>query len=291
MITIITSIYKGDKYIQSYLENIVKCDNYTNCEHLLFNISHSNSDETNILIDNYSKKYNNINLISIQNDPGIYKIWNMGIKLSKYQYLLTSNIDDMIAKDFLTITFNYLENNPNIHLVATAVLPSNNINNYNFKNDNPWFISKKVNKTNEILKIKNNYYEYYNPNTLKKKFKNKKKNILNKNIWCKYLYFDMYDMVHVNKNNKIESYNIPHCCPVWRKSLNDKYGYFDEENYGTYADYEFWLRCMNHGNIFAFIPKVLVSYYNNTTSYSIRNKNDLLLNKIFYKYFKIFNRY
>ena len=251
MITIITSIYNGDKYINSYLENIVKCDNYKKCEHFLFNISHSNSDETNKLIDNFSKKNKNSNLISIQNDPGIYKIWNMGIKLSKYHYLLTSNLDDMIAKDFLTITFNYLEKNKDIDLVATAVSPNNNMNIYDLNNI-PWFLSKKVYKTKEILKINNYYYEYYNIYTKNKKLKNKRKNIFNKNIWCSYSYFDIYDMVHVN-NDKIESYNIPHCCPVWRKTLNDKYGYFDEDNYGTYADYEFWLRCMNNGNIFIII--------------------------------------
>ena len=96
-------------------------------------------------------------------------------------------------------------------------------------------------------------------------------------------------MVHID-NNKVSSHNIPHCCPVWRKSLHNIYGYFDENTFGPYADYEFWLRCMNNNTLFGFIPIITVIYYINQTSHNRRNKDEEKLNKIYYKYFRFSNR-
>lgn len=36
--------------------------------------------------------------------------------------------------------------------------------------------------------------------------------------------------------------NSPHCMPVWKKELHDKYGFFDT-SYKTASDGDFWLRC------------------------------------------------
>ena len=38
MITLITSLFRGDKFINFYLENITKCWDYRLCEHLIFKI-------------------------------------------------------------------------------------------------------------------------------------------------------------------------------------------------------------------------------------------------------------
>ena len=89
------------------------------------------------------------------------------------------------------------------------------------------------------------------------------------------------------KDNELYSHNIPHCCPVWRKSLHNKFGYFNEKEYGTYADYEFWLRCMDDSTLFGFIPIVSVIYYINPNSHGRRNANNNLLDKIYKKYYNI----
>ena len=43
--------------------------------------------------------------------------------------------------------------------------------------------------------------------------------------------------------------NSCHARPLWRKSLHNKYGYFDTL-YSTCSDFDFWLRCIQRGEKF-----------------------------------------
>jgi hypothetical protein len=61
-------------------------------------------------------------------------------------------------------------------------------------------------------------------------------------------------------DNPIKSRNIPHCCPVWRKTIHDHIGYFDEENYKHAADWEFWLRTAQNNFGFRHIDAPLAVY-------------------------------
>ena len=52
----------------------------------------------------------------------------------------------------------------------------------------------------------------------------------------------------VEKNQRIVG-----CCPMWRKSLHEKYGKFDDETYKGAADHDMWIRLMLGGEKFGFI--------------------------------------
>ena len=56
--------------------------------------------------------------------------------------------------------------------------------------------------------------------------------------------FGFFDLARLTQDNppKLAPHNMPHCTPVWRRSLHDRYGYFDEPRFGTYADWAFWLK-------------------------------------------------
>jgi glycosyltransferase involved in cell wall biosynthesis len=56
--------------------------------------------------------------------------------------------------------------------------------------------------------------------------------------------------------------NSPHCMPLWRKSLHDRFGYFDE-SYISAADGEFWLRCAFGGAIIELVNHPVGLYYEN----------------------------
>ena len=288
MITLITSVFKGDDFIKFYLENITKCNNYIKCEHLIFNIRKSNSENTINILNEYSHKYHNIRLINVNKDPGLYEIWNTGIKQAKYKYILSSNIDDIILDDYLNITYKYLENNPSINLVCSSVYVSNKKN--TISKDKIWFYTKPV-VNNNIKLLHNRKYDFYSKDKIKclNKIRDKKKYILRKNkVEAYYNYYDKYDLITL-KDNELYSHNLPHCCPVWRKALHNKFGYFNEKEYGTYADYEFWLRCMDDSTLFGFIPKPYIIYYINPTSHNIVNKNNHILENIYKKYYNINN--
>jgi hypothetical protein len=62
-------------------------------------------------------------------------------------------------------------------------------------------------------------------------------------------------------------HNSPHCLPVWRKSLHQKFGYFKPE-YPVAADYEMWLRALIGGAKFKMVQGLIGSYYRNPTGNS-----------------------
>jgi glycosyltransferase involved in cell wall biosynthesis len=61
--------------------------------------------------------------------------------------------------------------------------------------------------------------------------------------------------------------------PMWRKSLHDRYGYFDE-SYASAGDWEFWLR-VGRVEKFKKINKVLGLYYENPRGIEISHQNSL----------------
>ena len=286
MITIITSLFNAIEYIDFYLENIVKCKDYDKCEHLIFNILPSNNMYVNNVLKEYSNKYNTIKIFNVIKDIGLYNIWNIGIKKAKYDLLTTSNIDDIITYNFLTEHYNYMKQNPSINLVCSIPLISfNKIKNNEIKNYKvEWFNQKKLyfntyNKNNfNILtgtKVKNLYYEKYPDNInnylkIKSEFLSTESKLLS-NIWVSYDYFDKYDMIEISDTLDIKPNNIPHSCPVWRKKLHIKYGFFNEQKYKKYSDYEFWFRCLKNNELFGMINKNLYIYYDNKNSHNNRN--------------------
>lgn len=75
--------------------------------------------------------------------------------------------------------------------------------------------------------------------------------------------------------------NSPHCMPIWRKSIHDRFGYFDN-SYTSAGDGDMWLRAAIGGSKFFFLKKVIGSYYESDSTVS-RNKDKLyfLLNEVY----------
>jgi glycosyltransferase involved in cell wall biosynthesis len=67
--------------------------------------------------------------------------------------------------------------------------------------------------------------------------------------------------------------NPPHCMPMWRKSLHDKNGYF-EESYRSASDWEFWLRSAFAGTKMLKLDKQLGLYYFNPKGMSTNQENN-----------------
>jgi glycosyltransferase involved in cell wall biosynthesis len=55
---------------------------------------------------------------------------------------------------------------------------------------------------------------------------------------------------------------LPNNHPMWRKSMHQKYGYFDE-TFKIAGDWDMWLRSVKAGSIFLKIPQILSLYYEN----------------------------
>jgi hypothetical protein len=68
-------------------------------------------------------------------------------------------------------------------------------------------------------------------------------------------------------------HNSPHCMPMWKKEIHEKYGFFDN-SYISAGDGEMWLRIVLKGSNFLFLNKIVGSYYESDYSVS-RNKEKL----------------
>lgn len=68
-------------------------------------------------------------------------------------------------------------------------------------------------------------------------------------------------------------HNSPHCLPVWRKSIHERFGMFNTK-YFSAADYDMWFRVLEGGGKLGKMDEVVGLYYENPTSIS-RNKKTL----------------
>ena len=72
--------------------------------------------------------------------------------------------------------------------------------------------------------------------------------------------------------DNLKMVNMPHASPMWRKSLHDRAGNFDE-SFRSAGDWEMWLRAASKGIKFKKINDVLGLYYFNPTGISTNPEN------------------
>jgi len=74
-------------------------------------------------------------------------------------------------------------------------------------------------------------------------------------------FLEIYPYLPHSFNNLLKN-NSPHCMPLWRKNLHDRFGWFDEK-YKTAADGDFWLRCAFGGATIELVNHPVGLYYEN----------------------------
>jgi hypothetical protein len=90
------------------------------------------------------------------------------------------------------------------------------------------------------------------------------------------------DLFSYRSNSVIPS-NVFHCMPIWRRRAHEICGFFDEDRYGTYADWALWLQLLSHSHSTAsFLCQPLGVYLVAQSSHNrIYGKLDLYANNIF----------
>ena len=219
-ISIITSIYNGDEFIEAYLEDITRQTIFeNNCELILINANSPGNEEE--VIKKYLTKYpDNIIYKKLDKDPGIYGVWNLGVELATGEYITNANLDDRKRPDSLEKHAITLFSNKDVGLVYADMAITDAPNEM-------W-------ETNSSNGRQYNFPEFS---------------------------FDNLKMV-----------NMPHASPMWRKSLHDRAGNFDE-SFRSAGDWEMWLRAASKGIKFKKINDVLGLYYFNPTGISTNPEN------------------
>ncbi|NES86169.1 MAG: glycosyltransferase [Moorea sp. SIO1G6] len=232
-VSIITSVFKGDKYIEPFLKDITQQTVFAECELILVNPNSPGNEEP--VIKKYMTRYQNIIYIKLDEDPGLYEVWNMSIRLARGHYITNANLDDRRAPRHIEEHMRALDEHPDVDVVC-APLKVTMQPNETWDNNTAhavWYVG---------------FPEYFGT-----------EDFFQEKWWAE-----------GEEKGKIGSQNLPHCMPVWRKSVHEKNGYFDEIGYGASADWEFWLRCSTNGSKFMLLREPLGIYLEDPQSYNRR---------------------
>ncbi len=116
MITIITPVYNGEKFIEFCIKNVIE-QNCSDVEHII--IDGKSFDRTVDIIKNYAKKYKHIRWIS-EKDKGQSDAMNKGINLAKGEIISFLNVDDYYEPNVLNLVLKIFRKLP-----ANAILVGN----------------------------------------------------------------------------------------------------------------------------------------------------------------------
>ena len=95
-ISLITSVYKADDYIDQLMEDVTRQTIFEEkCEWIILNVDPPGEEYDEEVILKYAKMYpKNIIYKRLNEDPGIYDTWNMGIKMATGEFVTNVNCDD-----------------------------------------------------------------------------------------------------------------------------------------------------------------------------------------------------
>jgi hypothetical protein len=249
-ISFVTSIFKGSEFFKGFLENTAAAMLECNGEMILVDAA-SPSNDFEIykeFINKYPMLSNQIKYIKLNEDPGLYNCWSLGIENAKAAWVGNANLDDRRSPFQARKMLHVLTQNHEYKGAAAAIRATRARNTgwYEITDNEYWF---------------NNGFEQA----------------------------ITFDTLYI-KDDKglVKSQNVMHCMPIWHKSLHDKYGYFDEETYGTSADWAFWLKCTKAGEKFCLVPQVLSQYYINEQSHNrVNDPNGIKENRIVNDYLSV----
>tara|TARA_R110000824_G_scaffold49483_8_gene138803 strand:- start:20752 stop:22734 length:1983 start_codon:yes stop_codon:yes gene_type:complete len=221
-ISLITSVYKADEHIEQLMEDVTNQTVFNDkCEWVILNVNKKGDDFEEEVIMKYAEKYpNNIVYKRLEDDPGVYGVWNIGIEMSTGDYITNINCDDRRAQPGLEKQAKMLVANPDVDLVY-----------------NDSYIVEESNILWKDIKPGNQKYNFEN----------------------------------FSKESMLKG-NLPHNNPMWRKTIHEKNGYFNDK-YKSAGDWDFWLKCVFSGSKFLKHPETLGVYYFNPSGISTNPDN------------------
>ena len=80
--------------------------------------------------------------------------------------------------------------------------------------------------------------------------------------WGKIKQSPLFPCNNTNKWEDLTVNNNPHCMPVWKKSIHDRFGYFNTK-YKTAADSDMWIRAVKGGSKIKKINDIVGIYFDN----------------------------
>lgn len=221
-LTILVAMWKAGRFLQAKIDNLKRLEGFENCWVVLLNCQ--NHDRENEVYHDFVEENDNVLAIQYDNHVNLYPTWNDGIKATESDYIMNSNVDDMLHPTFANRCCGWLDSHQEYACVSTRVLVT-------YKPNQPdaskW-------EHDRIMPFKRYPHSSAGP------------------------------------------------CPVWRRSLHEKYGYFG--NYRVIGDARMWERWHAGKEQFGLIKEDLVLYYRYNRSLEMRfieDKSDPNFGKLY----------
>lgn len=118
MITIICSVYNGEKWLEDYL-NTVNCQYLEKFEIIIVD-ANSTDNSVEIINDHVFREDIANKLIKLPTRVNIYEAWNVAIKQARGEYVLNYNVDDRLLPNALSTYREMIKVNPDVDLFYTS---------------------------------------------------------------------------------------------------------------------------------------------------------------------------
>ncbi len=211
--SILVALYKAGEFLHAKLESLRRLVNFTDCEIIFLNCQ--NLDNESSIYQSFLE-FSNVREIYYNTHINLYPTWNDGIQTSSSEFILNSNVDDMMHPNYIHESCEYLDINKEVSILSSGVLVTNIPN----------------------------------------------------QIWPNWIHNSRMPMLTY-------PFSTAGPCPIWRRNLHDRYGYF--QNYRSIGDARMWERWYANGEKFGLIESDLVLYYFNPNSLERRRENGVSL--------------
>jgi hypothetical protein len=222
-------VYAGDEFIDGFLANCEALEGYEDCQHLLMRPASPGQESQQLL--SHVRRFPNTVYLNLEQDPGLYEVWNLGARLATGRYLSNANIDDRRAPGQLKYLEAVLTEYPQVDVASTALRVSRQKNlAWEHAGDCPVMLDGGRDRVYSSAEL----FQY--------------------------------------STDGLVARNLPHCMPLWRRTLYARIGAFDEARYGPSADWALWLRAGRSGALFHFSTQPMGLYLNDVDSYWRRSE-------------------
>jgi glycosyltransferase involved in cell wall biosynthesis len=114
-VSLIASVFNGDKFLNKYIKNIIALDNFENMELILVDANSCNPLKKKLEV--YLETYPNIKVVTLKTTNTIYESWNLAIEMASGEYLTNVNVDDLRLKSAVKAQATFLDENHQVDVI------------------------------------------------------------------------------------------------------------------------------------------------------------------------------
>jgi hypothetical protein len=238
-VAFVTSMFRGGIHTRGYLENVAAAAEQVDGEVVIVDANGPGQDGDSETIQAFLAEHpglrRRISVLRPPRDPGLYTCWQLAIQQSRAPLITNANLDDRRSPVHTLRLAALLQSRLDLEAVCGALTVVGH------DEQGGWF---------DLLP---NQVWFGEPGLRE---------------------FGYDELFRRADDGTIYSQNLLHCMPLWRRRLHDRFGWFDEDRYGTSADWAFWLQAGRAGARFALDPQAWGRYFFNPDSHNRRNDAD-----------------